>query len=130
MSQEADFLAYAHKIVSEDAPKHLQLEIAKASKEGAFAYGRKLLAPWMKEMIDLEAQIISIENHQQERQATNSHVPYYRRGRYMTFCYEMVFGEGCWQDNDFVEDTLRHYPGLRCKVKYGTKGQEYVSPRK
>lgn len=125
MSEEADNLAYAQKVLSEDMPRHLQFEIAKSSAEGAFAYGQRLLAPWMIARIDMECKIIAIEN-QQDRQATNSHVPYYRKPEFMHHCYEVIFGDGCWQDEDFVEDTLKHYPGLRCKVKYGTKGQEYV----
>ena len=83
----------------------------------------------MKTIIEDECKLIGIEN-KLDRQATRSHVPYYRRGMYMTFIYELLFGEGCWQDDDFVEDTLKHHPELRCKVKYGTKGQEYVSPRR
>lgn len=125
MSEEADNLAFAHKVLSADMPRKLQFEIAKTSREGAFAYGQKLLAPWMIARIKAEYEFVSIQN-QQDRQATNSHVPECRIPEFMYHCYEVIFGDGCWRDKDFMEDTLRHFPGLRCKVKYGTKGQEYV----
>jgi hypothetical protein len=127
VSQESDNLAYAQKVLMADMPRHLQFEIAKTSEGGAYAAGLRLLAPWMLERIRVECEVIGIENKANERQATRSHVPYYRKPQFMHDIFELIFGEGCWQDEEFVEDTLKHHPELRCKVKYGTKGQEYVS---
>jgi hypothetical protein len=129
VTEESVELIAARKILAEDAPRRLQFEIAKTSAGGAVAYGFRLLAPWMIERINKEAEVVGIQNRSNERQATQSHVPECRIPEFMYHCFEAVFGDGCWRDEDFREDTLRHYPMLRCKVKYGTKGQEYVNGR-
>jgi hypothetical protein len=127
VSEESDNLAYASKVLMGDAPARLQFEIAKSSAEGAVAYGLRRLAPWMIARIQAEYEFVSIRNQQNERQATRSHCPEATIPEFMYHCYEAVFGEGCWRDKDFMKDTLEKFPGLRCKVKYGTKGQEYVN---
>jgi hypothetical protein len=119
-------LLFAQKVLSEGLAGSVRFELAKKSEEGAYAAGLRLLAPWMIQAIQEQCKIIGIENRANERQATASHVPYYRKPQLMHDCFELIFGEGCWQDEDFVEDTLKHHPELRCKVKYGIHGQEYV----
>jgi len=128
MNDSATELIAAQKILSDGLAGSVRFEIAKANANGAYAEGCRLLAPWMLKEIEEQCKIIGIENKQNERQATRSHVPYYRKPVMMHHCFEMIFGEGCWQDEDFIEDVLKHHPELRCKVKYGTKGQEYVTP--
>ncbi len=42
--------------------------------------------------------------------------------------FEEIYGQGCWQDKDFMEDVLKHHPELRIRVKRGIRGQEYLRP--
>jgi hypothetical protein len=66
-----------------------------------------------------------IENTAEFKAANGFGYPSHRIPLGMWMRFEDIYGEGCWGDPEFVEDTLRHHPGLRIKVTRGTRGQEY-----
>lgn len=74
----------------------------------------------------------AIENTQEFKAVNGLGYPYYRCPLSVRLRFEDLYGIGCWQHNDFVEDFLKHHPGLRLKVTRGTRGQQYgrvLAPR-
>jgi hypothetical protein len=79
--------------------------------------------------IHAEIRRIGIENRSVDWKATKTFVPYARIPERMHRMFEYEYGRGCWKDNDFLEDVLKHHPELRVPVKRGMHGQEYVRGR-
>jgi len=124
-----DFVVEAGpRAFTDDLPKILRLEIAKSSALGAYREACKRIAQAEIEEIHRQIAIVSKENRILEKTAhhTRSHTPAYRIPVMMWLKMEDIYGVGCWRDNDFIEDTLKHHPGLRINVKYGTRGQELL----
>ena len=115
------------RALTPDVPQHIRLELAKTSALGPYREACKLLAQRELEEIHKEIEFVSLENSIIDWKATRTHIPEYRIPISMYEKMEAIFGQGCWQDKDFVEDTLRHHPGLRVKVKRGIHGQQYVN---
>jgi hypothetical protein len=115
------------RALTSDTPEHIRLEIAKSSELGPYREACKLLA--QQELVEMhkEVELVSIENQSTDWQATRTYIPAYRIPLGMYRKMEGIFGLGCWQDRDFVEDTLKHHPGLRINVKRGIHGQQYVN---
>ena len=113
---------------TDDLPKHLQLEIAKNSALGPYLEAVKKMAQTEIAEIHREIDRVSIENRLIEKhsKATRTHIPHCRIPASMWLKMEDIYGQGCWKDENFMEDTLRHHPGLRINVKRGIRGQEYV----
>ena len=106
----------------------VRLEIAKSSELGPYKESLKLLAQEQQAQIWREIEAISAENHRIDWKASNGlGVPYARFPPLLIEHFKLLYGEECWPDEDFIEDILKHHPGLRCKVKRGTRGQEYVN---
>jgi hypothetical protein len=76
-----------------------------------------------------EIREIGRQNRLIERKATSTHVPYCRIPPRVWRAFERIYGEGCWEDKDFMEDFLKHHPECRVIVKRGIRGQEYVRGR-
>lgn len=118
--------------LSADVPKHVRLAIAKSSALGAYKDACLLLAQnqvalMHSEIREIERQNRKIEASQEFKASNGLGYPYYRKPVLVHYFFEEIYGEGCWKDEDFVEDFLKHHPGLRIKVTRGTKGQEYVN---
>jgi hypothetical protein len=114
------------RALTADTPQHIRLEIAKSSELGPYREACKLLA--QQEIVEMhkEIELVSIENQSTDWQATRTYIPAYRIPLGMYLKMEGIYGKGCWQDKDFVEDTLKHHPGLSITVKRGIHGQQYV----
>lgn len=114
-----------------DLPAHVREEIAKAP---ALAwYRRALLIMKQDALARMHAAIARTaqENRQiessQEFKATNGlGYPESRIPVDVWFQMEDLWGPGCWRDDKFREDFLKHHPELRLKITRGTKGQEYA----
>jgi hypothetical protein len=104
----------------------VRLEIAKSSELGPYRDSLKLMAQNELALLHHEIEQISRENHATDWKASKIGVPYARFPPRLIEHFKMLYGEACWPDDEFIEDILKHHPGLRVKVKYGTKGQEYV----
>lgn len=116
-------------------PKAFQSEVASPEVRRAINsspalrwYRDALVGMAQREQAEMFAEIehVGRENREIERCATNGFgLPYYRCPLSVRMRFEDLYGEGCWKDEAFVEDFLKHHPGLRVKVTRGTKGQEY-----
>ena len=112
---------------TEDLPKHLRLEIAKSKAHGAYKDALLHLAQNQVALMHAEIRQIGRENRRIERKATSTHIPYCRIPQLVWDFFEVIYGEGCWKDNDFMEDFLKHHPECRIIVKRGIRGQQYVN---
>jgi hypothetical protein len=115
-----------------DLPTNVRLEIAKSTGLSYYKEAAKKIAEeqWLRIkhavfMTGLENRLIEKDAH-----ATRSHIPHCRIPLEMHQAFEAIWGQGCWKNDDFLEDTLKHHPELRINVKYGTKGQEYAGRNK
>lgn len=115
------------RALTPDVPQHIRLELAKTSVAGPYLDACKLLAQHELEEIHREIEFVSLQNSTIDWMATGTHIPEYRIPVSMWEKMQAIFGEDCWQDKDFVEDTLKHHPGLRVIVKRGIHGQQYVN---
>jgi hypothetical protein len=114
-----------------DLPVHLRLEIAKSSVLGPYREACRQFAQSQVALMHKEIAALSEENRRieqsQEFMATNGlGYPYYRKPVSVHYLFEELYGYGCWQDEGFVEDFLKHHPGLRIRTTRGTRGQEYA----
>jgi hypothetical protein len=127
-----DFLIEAGPRVftPEMASKEVRFAIAKSSQLGPFREALQCLAQKQVALMHQLIGQVSRENAAIDWKSAGSHVPYFRVPQLMWDFFEAIYGEGCWQDEDFVEDTLKHHPGLRVVVKRGSKGQQYVNGRR
>jgi hypothetical protein len=113
--------------IAELATPEIRRVIAQSTSLGYFKTALLTLAIAEQAEIFREIDRISRENRMIEWQAKDGiGVPAYRLPPALYLRFEDIYGVGCWQDEDFVEDTLRHHPGLRIEVKRGVNGQEYV----
>lgn len=108
-----------------DVPKHVRFAIAKSSALGAYKNACLQLAQNQVAMMHAEIRQIGRENRRIERKATSTHIPHCRIPILVWDFFEEIYGQGCWKDNDFMEDFLRHHPECRINVKRGIRGQEY-----
>lgn len=124
-----DFMLEAgpRAFMPELADKQLRLSIAKSSALGPYKEAVTKLAQKQVELIHDEIRRVSIENATTDWKSGGTHTPYFRVPQLLYDFFECIYGEGCWRDKDFVEDTLKHHPGLRVTVKRGVNGQEYVN---
>lgn len=113
-----------------DLPKHLRFEIAKSSALGAYTEAVGMLLQDQVARMHAQIKQIGRENRRIERKATSTHIPYCRIPQLVWDFFEAIYGDGCWKDNDFMEDFLKHHPGCRIVVKRGIRGQEYVNGSK
>lgn len=111
-----------------DLPKHLRFEIAKASALGAYRDACLHLAQAQVAIMHEQIRQIGRENRRIERKATPTHIPYCRIPQLVWDFFESIYGQGCWKDEDFMEDFLKHHPECRIRVKRGIRGQEYLRP--
>jgi hypothetical protein len=114
------------------ATKEVRLAIAKSSALGPYRDALKDLAQRQVALIHAEIARVSRENREIEKhsKACRAFIPYYRKPLLLHAWMEVCYGEGCWADEDFVEDVLKHHPGLRINVKRGIRGQEYAGSRR
>jgi hypothetical protein len=117
------------RLFDPDLPKHLRFEIAKRSAFGAYNDALQCLAQHQVRLMHEQIAIVGRENRTTDWQATRTHIPHARIPQLLWDFFEAIYGQGCWQDNDFMEDVLKHHPELRVKVKRGIRGQEYVHAR-
>jgi hypothetical protein len=110
-----------------DVPNHVRFAIAKSSALGPYKEACLQLAQNQVAIMHEEIREIGRQNRRIERKATSSHVPYCRIPPTVWHYFESIYGEGCWKDNDFMEDFLKHHPECRIVVKRGIRGQEYVN---
>jgi hypothetical protein len=67
--------------------------------------------------------LVSAQNRLIEQEITDypgrlgSYVLDYRIPTGMYLKFRDIYGWDCWRDKDFVEDTLKHHPGLRINIK-------------
>jgi len=109
--------------------KHLRFEIAKTHACGPYMDAVMELAQNQVAIMHAEIRQVGRENRRIERKATSTHIPHCRIPQLVWEFFEAIYGDGCWQDNDFMEDVLKHHPELRINVKRGIHGQEYVNGR-
>lgn len=124
--------------VTEAGPKTLtplvsasvRLELARLNKQGMYQVffddlkkqGQEQAAQWLRDVAR-----ISYENANADFKASDGMgIPYARFPVGTDLIINGLYGEGAWPDKDLLEAILKEHPGLRCKVKYGTRGQEYV----
>jgi len=117
-----------------ELPIELRLEIAKLDSDGpVIAAMRKLSrdrVAHMHRLIDLVSQDNRRIEATEEFKATNGlGYPWYRKPAEVHHYFEALYGQGCWEDEAFVNDFLKHHPGLRIRVTRGTRGQQYVNGR-
>ncbi len=108
--------------------KDVRFAIAKSSALGPYRDACLLLAQNQVALMHAEIRQIGRENRRIERKATSTHIPYCRIPQLLWDFFEEIYGQGCWQDKDFMEDVLKHHPELRIRVKRGIRGQEYLRP--
>jgi hypothetical protein len=127
-----DFLLVAGpRTVTPDVPKHILEEIRIRPALGWYKQAMLGLAQEEQASILRDVERISQENRLIEHKAVNGlGLPYARFPLSMVAKFEAIYGKGCWRDKEFVEDTLKHHPGLQLIVKRGTRGQEYVNGRR
>jgi len=123
-----DFALQSPRLLTEDLPKHFRLEIAKSSALGPYREACKSLAQEELRQIHRDIALVSAENRILEKVThhTTTHYPDARFPQRMWDKMEVIYGVGCFKDKDFYEDTLKHHPGLRIRIKYGVKGQELL----
>jgi hypothetical protein len=109
-----------------DVPEEVRLEIANSPALGWYREAWRLMAQEQQARLLAEIKQIGRENRRIERKATTTHVPYCRIPKGVWDQFEAIYGVGCWQDEDFMEDFLKHHPECRIIVKRGIRGQEYV----
>jgi hypothetical protein len=119
------------RALTPDVPLEVRLEIAKLDPDGPYRIAVRELSQdrvaHMHRLIDLVSQDNRRIEATQEFKACNGlGYPWYTKPVEVHHYFEALYGTGCWQDEDFVEDFLKHHPGLRIKVTRGTKGQQYV----
>lgn len=114
-----------------DLPAHVREEIAKSPALGW--YRRALLTMKqfaVKQMHDSIARTAAenrqIENTAEFKACDGLGYPQMRIPVDVWFQMEDLWGPGCWKDDKFREDFLKHHPELRLKVTRGTRGQEYA----
>jgi hypothetical protein len=115
-----------------DLTQALRLEIAKAGKHGPYMDALLCLAQHQVALIHAAIAAVSADNRRIEateefKAANGLGCPWYRKPQLLHDFFEAIYGDGCWQDKDFVEDVLKHHPGLRIKVTRGTRGQQYLN---
>lgn len=110
------------------ASKEVRFAIAKSGALGAYKDALQHLAQHQVALIHAAIEEVGRQNRiiEKESKATRAFLPYYRKPILLHDFFEVIYGEGCWQDEDFVEDVLRHHPELRINVKRGIRGQEYA----
>lgn len=114
-----------------DLPIEMRLEIAKLDPEGPYRMALRELSQsrvaHLHHLIDLlSADNRRIEATEEFKACDGLGYPWYRKPAEVHDYFEALYGVGCWQDEDFVNDFLKHHPGLRIKVTRGTRGQQYV----
>jgi hypothetical protein len=111
-----------------DLPKMFRLELAKSSALGPYREAAKSLSQAELAEIHREIEFVSKQNREIEKTAhhTRSHYPESRIPMSMWIKMEDIYGKGCWEDHDFMQDTLQCHPGLRIRIKYGVRGQELL----
>jgi hypothetical protein len=109
-----------------DVSEEVRLEIAKAPLLGWYREALRLMSQNQQAMLFEEIRQIGRENRRIERKATSTHLPYCRIPRGVWDQFEAIYGAGCWKDDDFMEDFLKHHPECRIIVKRGIRGQEYA----
>jgi hypothetical protein len=120
------------RALTPDLPHEVRFEIGKLDPAGPYmcavrAFSQDRIAH-LHHLIDL----VSAENRRieatEEFKASNGlGYPWYRKPVELHYLFEAEYGIGCWEDENFVEDVLKHHPGLRINVRRGTRGQEYVN---
>lgn len=105
-------------------PASVRLEIAKQT-DGAYREVLKELAQQEWAAIKAEIECISIENAATDWKAMKFGYPYARFPQGLIEKFKAMYGEECWPDEEFIEDILRHHPGLRCNVKRNSRGLEW-----
>jgi hypothetical protein len=110
------------------ATKEVRFAIAKTGALGAYKDALQHLAQHQVALIHAAIREVGRQNRiiEKESKATRAFLPYYRKPLLLHDFFEAIYGEGCWKDNDFVEDVLKHHPELRINVKRGIRGQEYA----
>lgn len=125
-----DFMLHAGPRVftPELATKEVRFAIAKSSALGAYKDALQHLAKRQVALIHAEIREVGRQNREIEKnsKACRAFLPYYRKPLILHDFFEVIYGEGCWQDEDFVEDVLKHHPELRINVRRGIRGQEYA----
>jgi len=108
------------------AEKTFRLELAKSCAQGPYLEACKQIA--QQEVADMHAEIeaLSIAIAATDWKASKTHIPYCRIPASVIQKMKDIYGDDCWRDEDFLEDFLKHHPGLRVNVKRGMRGQEYV----
>ena len=126
-----DFMLEAgpRTFTEELATPERRFAIAKTTALGPYLEAVKDLAQHQVALIHREIERVSIENRTIDWKSAGTHAPYFRVPALLYDFFECIYGTGCWRDKDFVEDTLKHHPGLRVIVKRDSKGQEYVNGR-
>lgn len=113
--------------ISEFATPEMRMEIARSQSLSWYREGIKVIAQDEQAQMLAEVANVCRENREMESKASNGlGLPYYRCPLSVRLRFEDIYGEGCWNDEAFVEDFLKHHPGLRLKVTHGTRGQEYA----
>lgn len=115
------------RALTPETPERVRLEIAKSSAFGAYKDACRLLAQHQVALMHEQIRQIGIENQSTDWQATRSHLPYFRVPPLVWHFFEAIYGEGCWQDEEFTEDFLKHHPECRVPVKRGINGMQYVN---
>jgi hypothetical protein len=110
------------------ATKEVRFAIAKTVALGAYRDALQHLAQNQVALIHAAIREVGRQNRkiEKESKATRAFLPYYRKPLLLHDFFEAIYGEGCWKDNDFVEDVLKHHPELRINVRRGIRGQEYA----
>jgi hypothetical protein len=110
------------------ASKEVRFAIAKTQSWGAYREALMHLAQNQVAIMHAQIRQVGRENRRIEHKATSSHIPHCRIPCLVWEFFESIYGEGCWKDNDFMEDFLKHHPECRIRVKRGIRGQEYLRP--
>jgi len=120
-----DFVLEAGPRALAALPREQRLAIAKSGSLGAYKEALRLMAAAEVEEMHKEILYLSIQNAATDWKATRAFIPYCRIPLSVNLKMRDIYGEDCWKDDDFLEDFLDHHPGLRVRVKRGTRGQEY-----
>ena len=116
------------RLFTPDVPKSVRFEIAKSSALGPYKDACLLLAQRQVALMHEAIKQTGRENRSIERKATSSHIPHCRIPLLVWDFFEAIYGDGCWQDKDFMDDFLHHHPECKIVVKRGIHGQEYLRP--
>jgi len=121
-----DFAAEAGPRIFAELPTDVRKEVVVVSPN--YKATLKRMAQWQWARIKWDVERTCIENRiiEKESKATHTFLPYCRFPISMVAAFEAIWGEGCLQNEEFREDTLKHHPGLRLHIKRGIRGQEYL----